>query len=470
MRFASLRAVAVGCAVAASGIAVAQSRAHVVDATTIAFRVVRPDGSAVANPVIMVSVLGPNYAFPSVRTGGALGEVVVPMPTEDPYVAERIAAGEAVNLLIRVFDRMPVQGSNPNAAYIAAAIDASVDGVLRASSSAANTAVVLHADRADYRPVGPGEVVGAVLDGETPEECPAPNTTPDNKPVVCKTVEYPGWAQHVMVPVAYNHGAGDEMYSEMRYRSTIVTKLGLAVQAGKPGFFVADGSVDFEKERSDAFGWTRRGPNANVKALLETVYKRTRAGSCFNSPVTGWQCQVETVYSPYQAVGNASETASEANDMYEEYGPYLNAWKQVEHDYESTEASMVSESYSFTLGPDENWAVTDGGMYANTTVTQQTHTKKGFVRTWKVVDGAARHFHYMWVPFGNYDAVRSHRPGGGEWVDTHVGDAWTWATDVNLREGEPMAQPDPLPVPAPTPPDEHEPSHQVCGRMPDRCD
>ncbi len=147
----SLLATAVSVA-AASLVTTAGPSVGADGAPAIAFRVVEPDGSPVVSPIVVVSVFGPTYPRSRVLPGGLLGQVVVPFPADDPVASSRLAAGQSVNLMIRVFDKEP--GSpDVNAAYVTASIGVDAYGTLRELSDVTGHTFTLEAGRTDFHPV-----------------------------------------------------------------------------------------------------------------------------------------------------------------------------------------------------------------------------------------------------------------------------------------------------------------------------
>lgn len=131
---------------------------------------------------------------------------------------------------------------------------------------------------------------------------------------------------------------------------------------------------------------------------------------------------------------------------------------------------MTETSFSLRLGPSENWAsANQGNLYASSTITQQTHTGKSFIRRWQVTDSPTFPHQYLYVSGGmvGYD------PGSASQaacVRSNLGRVSSESsyTDYNARIN--ASDDVPTPPPTPPPPDESEGHHVFCGRMPDKCD
>lgn len=438
---------------------------------TVSFRVVEPDGSPVVRPMVVVSVYGPSYSRVHVLAGGAAGQVVVPFPGDDPVAAAKIAAGEDVNLLIRVFDKTP-GSADINAAYVGAAIGVDPWGTLRELSGVTGTTVMVEPGRTDFH----------VLTWHLPDAVPPPDpggTTnnppdycyqqPEGNNYYCDGQDFPPNAQHVLVPVADNHGAGNDMVSKMTYHSTRVTTTGFAVQAGVTGFVDGDGQLAFEQENDVTLEWRARGPNDNVRALLDATYLRERSGMCVLVYDGAYQCQIETTYRPYEAIGTYDDGQWALNDHID---AAQDCWAPVSHAFEPATKSSVSLTFTFRLGQDENWATAwvgpnnPGIFYANTAITQQTHSGKSFIRRWETLEPPHYTHQYVYVSRGMVGA--GNNVPNAACVAERIGEVHTDSENVDY-ELQPSKGPD---VQRPSDPteDEAKADHPVCGNMPDRCD
>jgi hypothetical protein len=454
-------------------------------APTIAFRVVEPDGSPVVKPIVIVSVFGPTY--PQVRTllGGVAGQVVVPFPAEDPVAASRLAAGDSVNLLIRVLDKEPGR-SDINATYVTASIGTDAYGTVRELSDTAGKTYALRPGLTEFHPVSkadigvpgggiPGgvpylsDVIGGPGDGGGGDgETPLCANTSNGAPIPCYVADVPLWSYHTNVPIAYNHGAGNDMVSSLRYSSSLVTQTGTAISRGSAGFIEVNSSVSYAHEDTTNLSWLDAGPNQNVEAILDSSFLRERSGWCYL--VEGvWQCQYETTYRPYEAHGSVGLSSYRLNDHMD---TAQDCWDPVHGGYEPVTKSLTQTSFGLRLGPDENWAFLSGQgtIYANTTITQQTTSGKSFIRKWRVLPNHTYSNHYVYVPYGllNYNPRDLKN---SDCVRAHLGEAQTAAENYDWNNPPPS---DTVPPPPSTPPDptedENETYRPVCGNMPDRCD
>jgi hypothetical protein len=438
-------------------------------APTISFRVVEPDGTPVVRPVVVVSVFGPTYRDVRVLAGGAAGQVVVPFPADDPAAAAKLAAGEATNLLIRVFDKTP-GSADINAAYVGAAIGVDAFGTLRELSKVTGSVIMLEPGRTDFHTVTGGVgVVGAAHPWEPqPDYCPTPNDI--EAPYACDVVDYPDWVKNTLVTIATNHGAGNDMTSALTYSTTRNTTTEVAAQVGSAGFFETNGSVAYEKANAVTLGFASRGPDDNADAFVSSTFERRRAGWCMYVQ-NAWQCQIETTYRPYQAIGSYSQGDWRLNDHMDP-GPNRDCWTEVDGRFEPTAKSEVRYGFSLRLGPDENWSIaTQGILYANSTVTQQVGKGKSFIRSWVVNDSHTYPYHYVYVPNGLVGSPPGTYPNSQCLID-HLGEVQTAAEWT--REALAVAQPSGAP-PVPYPPsdptnDEQKADHPVCGNKPDACD
>jgi hypothetical protein len=448
-------------------------------APALTVRVVEPDGSPVQFPVALVSVLGRTYTDARTVRGGALGDLTVPVPVDDPVAAERLAAGDPVNLLIRVFDKAP-SSSDINAAYITAAVGVdAVTGLVGDLSGITGQVFKLqpgltafqavHFDTPkptppqSYPPPTVPSPVGSALPKEDEPACPH---NPPGSPVPCYLVDYPDWSYNTYVPIAENFGAGADMYATMAYKSTVVTQTTAAMRVGKIGFFQSQGSVAYEKSDAIGLGFNAVGHGETDKAYLVTQMERTRSGACmrdFSAPGKPWYCQLETMYRPYLAHG-ADTSPGYANQDALIKG--RDCYSPVTGYYDKGRGKTRTIRFELTLGPSENWATLneEPGLWAQTTVTGQTFSGESHIRRWDVDDNPTFMRHYLYVQDGllNYDATKPGTPGDGACVENNIPLALTEATDVNL------ADPGPGPgQPSVTPPDAEG---TFCGRMPDRCD
>ncbi|HWL36206.1 MAG TPA: hypothetical protein VNQ77_08415 [Frankiaceae bacterium] len=431
----------------------------------LSFRVVTEDGSAVARPITMVSVFGRTYTSPRVSTGNRLGEVSVPLPADDPVVIERLAAGEPVNLMIRVFDKKP-GSSGINAAYIGAAVARDAHGALTDVSGISGMTFTLRPGRTAFVKVAEADVARILNQADSIEDDPdCPHFGPGT-PVPCHLVDYPEWSRNTRIPIAENHGAGADVTATLRYRSTHVTKSNFAIEVGAGGFMDADGSVGFERENTVTLGFSPRGGGVNRRAYLVTEMVRTRSGACFQQfPSSEWDCQLETTYRPGTAHGTVSEDWPIGHDN---LNRVRDCWTDLDGHMGHAKGETRQLHYSLTLGPTENWAAgSEKVLYANTTVTSQTNSTKGHVRAWNVTDFNYQ-YHYVYVPDGmlDYDSTQT---GGGaaRCTENAAPEIRTHASDVNLHDIE-----EAIGVSGTTrpPPDEGYPGRTVCGRMPDKCD
>ncbi len=290
-------------------------------------------------------------------------------------------------------------------------------------------------------------------------------------PVPCYRLDYPDWVGHVNVPIAENHGAGNDMTSAMRYSSTVVTKAGTAVQAGSAGFVEANGAVTYEHEKTTNLAWADQGPNHNVRAILDSAYLRERSGACYKNFDTGeWQCQYETVYRPSEAGGTTRQDSWTPNDTMD---TAQDCWEPVDSIYEPVTKSETQSTFSFRLGPDENWSIAannQGALYANTTITQQTNNGKSHIRSWKVVPSPTYSHHYVYVPNGKV-GLDTQTTSNAACVRDRLGDVQTDAQNYDWNNPPPSDTVPPPPSTGPDPTaDENDTYQPVCGNMPDRCD
>lgn len=445
------------------------------------FRVVEPDGSPVVRPLVVVSVFGTTYPLVRTYTGGVLGEVVVPVPADDPVAAGHLAKGEAVNLMIRVFDKPP-GSSGINAAYVTAAVGPDYGGVVRELSEVNGKTFALKPGLTDFAPAdaqtssaldargGLHDIAGTgvgVPDGPPPPpddpEVPICRESPNDHPYFCYVADIPSWSQHVPVPIAENHGAGTDMVSSMRYHSSVVTQVSVALQVGVGGYFEAGGHVAYEEATSEAFGFRDIGPNDNVRAYLDSALKRERSGMCYK--VNGvWQCQSEASYRPYVANGSLAEDSP----MYEDIMDVSqDCWAPVYDDYEPESKSENVSGFAMRLGPSETFA-DQGQLYANSTITQQSGSKTGFVRKWTNA-GSTYQFHYVYVPGGQHLYANDQTGFDlANCVRNNLDKVLTQATNTDYEALAVQGAPPP-PRP-PVSPDDGTAAHTACGNMPDRCD
>lgn len=433
-------------------------------AFAISFRVTQADGSDVPNPIVMTSVFGRTYPMPHVTKGSVDGVVRVAVPMDDPVVVERLAVGEPVNLMIRVFDRPPGR-QGITAAYIGAAVGRDDAGALVEESRVEGSTFRLQPGLTAFEQVSRTEVVNLVNSAPIPldddPDCPhfGPGT-----PVPCHVVDYPLWSRNTWVPIADNHGAGPDLTSNIRYHSTHQTKSSFAVQAGKTGFVQADGAVGFEKENEISLGFAPRGNGVNRKAYLVTEMVRTRSGACYQDfPTAAWECQLETTYRPNQAHGSVTEDWPGGHQSLDRTN---DCWTFIDGHFGHAVGETERMHYSLSLGPSENWAtITQSGLYANTTVTGQTHSGKSHIRTWDVTGGSYP-YHYLYVPGGLANFDRFQMGGGpGACVEKSAPEIRTEARATDLRHLPEVSLDDGAP-----PPDGGYPGRVVCGRMPDKCD
>jgi len=421
----------------------------------------------------VVSVLGPTAPYVHVLAGGAAGKVVVPFPANDTVAATKLAADEDVNLLIRVFDKPP--GSpDTNAVYVAAAIGIDPWGTLGELSGVSGTVIPLRAGMGNgfhqaTRSLGiavpPPDPGGSNPPPPYCSEVPAPGSGTWN----CYSKDFPSNAQHVLVPIASNHGAGNDMRSLITYGSTKVTKTSIAVQGGVPGFVEANGTASFEKENDITLEWRPQGPNQDEVAELDTTYVRERVGWCVKADDASWECTIDTTYRPYQAIGSYDGGGWGINDHMD---TAQDCWAPVSLAFQPATKSSTSLTFQFRLGEDENWATTwlspvnPGTFYANTTITQQTGSGVSHIRRWEVVAQYHYPYHYVYVPYGQYGMGTS--LPNSKCVGTRLGDVRTDADTVDY-EHLPSKGPYAPPPSDPTD-DEQKTEAPVCGNMPDRCD
>lgn len=440
------------------------------DPTTVLFRVVGPDGETVRNPYVLVSVFGKTYSLPRLLRGSALGQVTVPLPADDPVAAQRLARGEPVNMMIRVFDKEP-GSENISVAYVTASVGVDAFGAFRELSKTSGKTYELVPGRAAFERTAPGTVINPVkpgdmvyaLDGE-PQPCPPG----DYRPRYCDVDDIPPWSDDVRVPIANNHGGGNEMTSTLHYNNTLVTQAQAVVQAGVGGFFAAAGTVAYEQNRKGGLTFPDTGPKDTVSAILQTIYKRTRTGFCYGDPNTGeWLCYPEMTYTPLWADGAFTGFSPAIHDRLDRDS---DCYRHVSAGWEADEKSEETHGFSFQLGPDEDWApASEGFLYANTTTTQQTMTGNGMLRRWTVAGGSYRH-HWVYVPDMAGVAMTVESPSC---PGTFIGRVRTQASNVDYTI-EPIEQASGQPVPVQRPPADppsgREGTGPVCGNMPDRCD
>lgn len=466
------RTALVAAALVMTALPLSVARPSVADsaAPTISFRVVEPDGSPVVRPVVMVSGMGPAYTQVHMLAGGAAGQVVVPFPADDPVAAAALAAGEPVDLMIRVFDKAP-GSADINAAYVGAAIGVDAFGTLRELSAVTGTTVALAAGRTDFHAFTVGRGIADTL----PTVGEPPPGGADCRPLVgnayqCTEADYPDNARHTLVPIAENHGAGNEMVSSITYTSTDVTTTETAVQVGTGGFAEVSGSVAYAKENTTRIGYNDVGPDDNTDALLDTEYERDRTWTCAPGPAGTRiaECQEETLYRPYLANGAAPLQSDYA--LNDHMDPHNDCWGYVDAFYEPVTKSTISASFSFKLSAEEKWGTlsNQGNLKATTTVTQQTHSGKSYIRRWEVVEsGKLYPHHYVYVPYGLY-APRPYTISNSKCLAERIGDIRTAAewTDWTNPPVDGVQNPHPS---DPTD-DEYSTEQPVCGNMPDRCD
>jgi hypothetical protein len=432
---------------------------------TISFRVVEPDGSTVVSPVVVVSGMGPAYSHVHVLAGGAAGQVVVPFPTDDPVAVATLAAGDAVNVMIRVFDKQP-GSADINAAYVGAAFGVDPFGTVSELSGVTGTTIALAPGRTDFHQGLPGFGTTLPLPGGDPPPPPGDCEPIAGSGYMCTKADYPTNSKHVPVPIAYNHGAGNEMVSSITYSSTNVTNTETAVQVGTGGFVEVAGTVAYSKESATTLEFADVGPADNVIALLETEFERDRTWWC--APSAGVdQCQQETLYRPYQAAGTASEPHWLLNDHMD---PHNDCWEHVDGAYQPVTTSEITSSFSFTLAADEKWSETSQGtLSAKSTVTQQNHDKKSYIRRWSVAvpkDRWQYTDHYVYVPNG-LNVPNPETISNSKCVATRLGNVQTAASFTNWLD-PPVEE---VPPPPSDPTDDEQSTEQpVCGHMPDRCD
>ncbi len=434
----------------------------------VRFRVVTPDGAFVRDPFVIASVLGAPRSELRVITGAVAGEVAIALPVGDGAIDRRLASGHAINVFVSVFDARP-GAAEINAAYVVAAVRLDPNGALRDVTDVTGSVVTLEPGRTAFQPVTPGALPAA--GPSSYEECPPPRPGEFHAEIVeCDSERVPSWAAHVEVPIAHNHGAGKDMMSHMRYNSTVVTTTEVAVQVGASGFFAANGQAGFERERSTGLEFAARGNGDNRTAYLDVGYLRSHHYRCaWGAANVRWYCQGETLYRPMEATGNFSEINYRAHD---ELDPEYDCWTRVDGAYEPAMKTVAREQFALTLGPSEEWASKhEGGLYANTTITQQTHTAKGFVRRWSVNNPESYNYHYMYVYLGELFATAMGLDAGGACVARDIPLARTHAanTRVDAPVGSSANPPTPVPPPDPNNPPK-DPEHTFCGRMPDRCD
>lgn len=442
----------------------------------ISFRVVQPDGSPVLRPVVMVSVFGHTYPQARVLQGGALGQVVVPFPADDPVAASRLASGESVNLMIRVFDKPP-GSADINAAYVTAAVGVDAFGILRELSAVTGQTITLQAGRTAFVAVDKAAVARDLeLPGTSETTQPRCDVNPEGAPYeagmayYCYSKDFPEWVGHIPVPIAENHGAGNDMFSSIRYSSTVVTTTGVAIQAGSLGFVAADGTVAYAKETTENLTWRDRGPNDNRRAILDSAFLREQAGVCYLRDDVRY-CQLETTYRPDSANGTTSVDSWRLNDHMD---IAHDCWASVDEGYEPVTKSQTQHSFALRLGPSETWAAMfgQGTLYVNTTITQQTNSGKSHIRGWFVRDSPAPIYenHYVYVPYGKLDRD-TRTMSDGACVRANLGRVQTAAENYDYLNPPPTGvEPQPPPPPPDPTANENEPYAPVCGNMPDRCD
>jgi hypothetical protein len=469
LRTRSIAVVGAVLAATASLNAQSTSAARTDDPTSVAFRVVGPDGGTVRNPYVFVSVFGKTYSTPRLLHGTALGWVTVPLPTDDVVAAERLAEGEPVNMMIRVFDKKP-GSDNINAAYITASVGVDAFGVLRELSKTSGQTFELMPGRTAFTSTAPGTAINPVAPGDTvygvtSEEQPCP-PSPNQAPYICDVEDLPPWADDVRITVANNHGGGNEMASTLHYNNTIVTQAQAVVQVGAGGYFAASGTTAFDQQRKGGLTFPDTGPNNTVSAILQTIFKRKRSGMCYTDSYNSgtWNCQVETTYTAHWADGAFTGYSPAIHDRLDSDS---DCYRHVASGWEADEKSEESHGFSFQLGPNENWApASEGWLYANTTTTQQTTTGNGLLRRWTVAGGSYEH-HWVYVPdmAGVQMTVESPSCPGA-----FIGQVRTQASNIDYA----LKTVDPLPVPVERPPADPPSSRDgtgtVCGNMPDRCD
>jgi hypothetical protein len=372
----------------------------------------------------------------------------------------------------RVFDKAP-GSTDINAAYVGAAIGVDAFGTLRELSEVSGTTVALAAGRTDFHaytlPVG-GPADTLPITGGDP-----PPSVSNCRPLVgnayqCTEADYPDNSRHTLVPIAENHGAGNDMVSSITYSSTDVTTTETAYQVGTGGFFEMSGGVAYSKENTLTLTYTPSGPNNNTDALVDTEYERDRTWTC--SPGAAGtriaNCQEETLYRPYQANGAAPLRSDYA--LNDHMDTHTDCWGYVLQDFEPTTKSTITTSFSFKLGAEEKWGTLSNqeSLKASTTVTQQTHSGKSYIRRWSVVKtGQLYPHHYVYVPYGMY-VPHPYSMSNSKCLADRIGDIRTSAEWTDWTN--PPVEGVPNPHPSDPTDDEYSTERPVCGNMPDRCD
>ncbi len=421
LRRATRRAASVAVAALLAGLLPAQQ----VGATpaSVSFFVVGPDGLPVVEPYVMSWVLGGSQVVVHQSRGSADGQVTVAVP-DDPVAAARMAEDLPVNMMSLVMDREP--GTPGLAAVpVASAINATGIPTLPVDVAATGGKVyTLVPDLVDF------------VDGPSqwPDE---PECQP---PPLCHLVDWPAWARENFVPVADNYGGGHDVVATMTYQSTDRTTTSVAFSTGASGFVEARGGVSYVTTNTLSLGWPPTGPNVTEQALLQTTFQRTRSGLCWVDRDYDRHCALSTTYQPYQAVGTYSRPAGGLHDT---LNVALDCKTQLEGFFFHGKGTSTGQWFGFTLGPSEEWATTfveqGHGLHAQTTVTAETSSGKGFQRRWKRVDNPTYEHHWMMVKGGLAAYDRLQEGGGGTCPETAVQDAYTHATNVNLVDAKETA-------------------------------